>query len=97
MSGCHDSESNDHDERINGLENIMSETRLIELERWRLQVERELKTIHGIITNMDANEINYSKKPYRCPLCDGFGKQLHLITQEVSECKACNGIGIVWG
>lgn len=38
----------------------------------------------------------YNKTPHKCPICDGLGKQLYLIAQQVQICKPCEGKGIVW-
>jgi len=41
-----------------------------------------------------------SPKPYKCPVCEGSGKQYtsQASTNTVSDnCHACFGNGIVWG
>lgn len=45
-----------------------------------------------------------SKKPYKCPLCDGLGENrldrngmLLSFPPKWPNCKVCKGEGIVWG
>ncbi len=40
---------------------------------------------------------NPSKKPYKCPVCDGT-RSCHTKEKDLSwQCESCEGKGIVWG
>ena len=40
-----------------------------------------------------------SRKPHKCPVCEGSGKVAHPLTGMLAAavCQACEGKGIVWG
>ena len=92
----------DHDERIHDLENIQAESRLIGLEKCLKELNRFQDITH------EQYKFNTKKKPHKCPLCDGKGKDTNrLVMDGVKEpstinmknpdCIACEGKGIVWG
>lgn len=40
-----------------------------------------------------------SKKPHKCPVCDGEGKREKQIDgiRAVFNCSTCTGTGVLWG
>ncbi len=71
------------------------------------KIEKILENKFGLISRIgilgnalhDLSEENHrlKQKPHRCPICDGLGKNLALIAQQVSVCNVCEGKGIIWG
>lgn len=60
------------------------------------------------INNAKLIDMELNKKPYKCPVCDGCGKDMNrLVMDGVKEpstinmknpaCISCEGKGIVWG
>lgn len=88
---------NDNDERIHDLENIQAESRLIRIE-----------DCFSSALNISKDEEITSKKPHKCPVCNGHGKvetpntiRFDILMGDknigVSACSSCKGKGIVWG
>jgi len=57
------------------------------------------KRLEALEKNKYVQQVQYfgGKKPHKCPICDGAGKKLFLISQQVQKCESCHETGIVWG
>ncbi len=101
----------DHDERINDIENIGAESRLIRLEAYNkmdkdmtpsdlfLRLCRLEEKFDTVCKNFDDNRVIIKREPFKCPVCEGRRN----ITTEMPNgayfdfpCKSCKGEGIVW-
>lgn len=75
-------EESDHDERINDLENMNIETRLLNLEKslaelseWtRADEDRVYQNISKLEKAIEELSTSHEKKPYKCPVCEGSGR-----------------------
>lgn len=86
--------SSDYDERINDLENIGVEQRLIRIENCFRSVLDSGKKI-GI-----SKDKLIERKPHKCPVCESKGLVfvMYSITDSHQvKCKSCDGTGVVWG
>lgn len=82
--------------RINALEDIRAETRL-------LRIETCFKTVleSGKRTGFSNDK---AKKPHKCPVCDGkpnlplqFRDKNNEHIEFIADCHACEGSGVIWG
>lgn len=60
-------------------------------------IEERMNEIQNQFDIVRVLGISNDKKPFRCPVCDGRGHTLNNVIGYVSDCKSCNGKGIVWG
>jgi len=102
----------DFDERINDLENICSEKRLIQLEKNLLTLKKDFESKMEIDYKKWTqyfSEVYPQKNPHKCPVCDGYGNILSAAAKIAFDemlranlptskvCNPCEGKGIVWG
>lgn len=114
MSGCHDS---DEFTKIKWLElekdieNINKDRSLF--RRKISDLENKLKELERFqdITDSQYKMLIKNKKPHKCPVCYGEGKNqtqsavcepfekriIDSLGRHFTECKSCDGKGIVWG
>ena len=78
-------EQADHDERINVIEKIGAETRL-------LKIEKCFGAVINSGTTVRIGDKPTPKVPHKCPVCDGYG-----VHDNGHQCQACRGKSIVWG
>ena len=95
--------NSDYDERINDIEKINAEKRLIALEthkNYQTEENRKVsKRIDEICNNFDENRVLIHRESHPCPICEGKGFVflMYSITDSHQvECKSCKGKGIVW-
>lgn len=61
------------------------------------RLEKKFRDLEQLFYDEKATFRNPEKKPHKCPVCDGLGSQLYLISQQAQKCESCEGKGIVWG
>lgn len=59
--------------------------------------EANINNLHKRIDELQETQstMTSTKKPHKCPVCDGFGNRIY--EDQVCSCQACEGKGIVWG
>jgi DnaJ-class molecular chaperone len=84
-------------------ENKLSAEAYIKLSERMSELEKQIQILRTKFLCEDymINSINNnSKKPYKCPVCDGRTKQQYNLPAGgywEDKCHTCDGKGIVWG
>lgn len=60
--------------------------------KWVEYQDVRMTEMEDMLGRLVETECSKSKKPYKCPVCDGLCYAL-----DGGECNPCNGFGIVWG
>ena len=92
-------ESENKIERLIGFNKVLIE-RIEKLEN--LEKERahliNYKSYLELADSIKELQEKSSKKPHKCPICNGAGKANHSLNGLlICKCHSCDGKGIVWG
>ncbi len=71
-------------------------------------MDTNLKRLNELTNRITEDDMRCGKTPYKCPVCDGFGKLetpdtirfdnlMQSKSYGISGCHCCEGKGIVWG